>query len=362
MHNFLRKVHASAKKNPKKIVFPEGTEERILQATEEIVEKSLAHPILIGDPKIIKHNAKKLKLKIDWKKVQIENPKTSDLTEKYAKAFFESRKHKGLKKNQARKILESPEGINYFGTLMVHTDDADGMVSGTTFPTADTIRPALQIIKTEEIFHKVSGIFFMVLEKRLLLFADAAITIDPDAHDLVGIAEDTAKTALTFGIEPRVAFLSFSTKGSAEHPNIDKVRQAVKMMKHKYPNIVVDGEMQVDAALVPRIAASKCPNSEIQGDANILIFPNLESANISYKLVERLANAKAIGPLLQGLKKPVNDLSRGCSYKDIVNVTAFSSCQAKGTCEYCHQTQEAEGDPVSTASDSELDINKKQKS
>ena len=175
----------------------------------------------------------------------------------------------------------------------------------------------------------------MVLEKRLLLFADAAITIEPEAHDLVNIAEDTVKTAQTFGVEPRVAFLSFSTKGSANHPRVDRVRQAVKMFKHEYPDVVCDGEMQVDAAIVPKVAKKKCPDSVIQGDANVLIFPNLEAANISYKLVERLAGARAIGPLLQGLKKPVNDLSRGCSAKDIVSVTAFTSCQAQGTCEYC---------------------------
>ena len=336
MHSFLRKVRASAKANPKNIVFPEGEEPRILEATETIIKKKLANPILIGDPRKIKSLAKKRKLEIDWKKVKIINPKTSKLTEKYIKIFAEERKSKGITKAKAKKILQSKEGINYFGTMMVHTGDADGMVSGTTFSTADTIRPALQIIKTEERFHTVSGIFFMVLERRLLLFADAAITIAPESHDLVDIAEDTVKTAKTFGVNPRVAFLSFSTKGSANHPRVDRVRNAVKMFKYQYPNVVCDGEMQVDAALVPKIAEKKCPTSPIQGDANILIFPNLEAANIAYKLVERLAGAKAIGPLLQGLRKPVNDLSRGCSAKDIVSVTAFTCCQAQGECEYCN--------------------------
>ncbi|MBT3704478.1 phosphate acetyltransferase [Candidatus Peregrinibacteria bacterium] len=335
MHNFLRKVRASAKANPKKIVFPEGEEPRILEATETIINQGFANPILIGDPRKMKSRAKKQNLKIDWGKVKIINPKTSKLTEKYTEAFAEARKGKGLTKAKARKILKSKEGINYFGTMMVHTDDADGMVSGTTFSTANTIRPALQIIKTEEQFHTVSGIFFMVLEKRLLLFADAAITIAPESHDLVDIAEDTVKTAKAFGVDPRVAFLSFSTKGSANHPRVDRVRQAVKMFKHEYPDVICDGEMQVDAALVPKVAEKKCPSSPIQGNANILVFPNLEAANISYKLVERLAGAKAIGPLLQGLRKPVNDLSRGCSAKDIVSVTAFTCCQAQGTCEYC---------------------------
>lgn len=336
MKFFLRKAIASAKKVQKKIVFPEGTEHRILEATKEIVDEYIATPILIGDAKEIKETAAKLNLKINWSEVIIENPKESNLTNTYAKYLYEMRKGKGVESEQeASSLLTSKEGINYFGTMMVHMGDADGMVSGTTFPTAETIRPALQIIKTEEKFHKVSGVFFMLLDNKILFFADTAITIAPEAHDLVDIAEDTAKTARTFGVEPRVAFLSFSTKGSADHPNVDRVREAAKMFKHEHPDIVCDGEMQVDAALVPKVAEKKCPSSPIQGDANVLIFPNLEAANIAYKLVERLAGAKAIGPLLQGLKKPVNDLSRGCSYKDIVNLTALTSCQATGSCEYC---------------------------
>ncbi len=308
MHNFLRKVHSIARKNPRKIVFPEGTEERILKATEEILEKKIAIPILVGNPKTIKNNAKKLKLKIDFSKVEIYDNKRSKLLKEFTDTFYELRKHKGISKKQATEIVKD---MNYFGTMMVYMELADGMVTGTTFPTDDSIRPALQIIKTEEKFHKVSGIFFMVLEKRLLLFTDAAITINPNSHDLVDIAVDTAETAKKFGIKPRVAMLSFSTKGSADHPLVDKVQEAVRMLKYERPDIIVDGDLQVDAALVPKVAKKKCPKSPIQGDANILIFPDLQSANIAYKLVERLAKAKAIGPLLQGLKKPVNDLSRG---------------------------------------------------
>ena len=244
------------------------------------------------------------------------------------KTIKNNAKNKGISKKQAAEIVKD---MNYFGTMMVYMELADGMVTGTTFPTDDSIRPALQIIKTEEKFHKVSGIFFMVLEKRLLLFADAAITINPNSHDLVDIAVDTAETAKKFGIKPRVAMLSFSTKGSADHPLVDKVQEAVRMLKYERPDIIVDGDLQVDAALVPKVAKKKCPKSPIQGDANILIFPDLQSANIAYKLVERLAKAKAIGPLLQGLKKPVNDLSRGCSYQDIVNVTAFTVCESLET-------------------------------
>ena len=329
MQNFIRKVKASAKKNPKRIVFPESTEERTLSAIQDIVNEKIAYPILIGNPITIKKTAKKLKLKIDWKKVKIVDPLTSPITKEYAKKMAEARKEKGMTEKDALKILKSPSGIYYYGTMTVFSGDADGMVTGAACSTGESVRPSLQIIKTQEKFHMVSGIFFMVLEKKMLLFADAAITIDPDAHDLVDIAEDTAKTAITFGIKPRIAFLSFSTKGSASHPRTEKVRHAVEMLKDKYPELIADGEIQVDAALVPSVAKRKCPKSIIQGNANILIFPSLEAANIAYKLVERLAGARAIGPLLQGLRKPVNDLSRGCSINDIVNVTAFTVCQAQ---------------------------------
>lgn len=335
MKNLLKKVHSSAKQNPRRIVYPEGTDPRTLAAIAEVIKKGLAHPIVLGNPLRIKALAKKLKLKVNWDKLKIINPASSALTKKYAQAMYQARKSKGMTEAAALKILKSKDGIYYYGTMMLYADDADGVVSGVVCTTSDTVKPALQIIKTAEHFHKVSGVFFMVLENRLLIFADAAITIDPDAHDLVDIAEDTARTAITFGINPRIAFLSFSTKGKSDHPHVSKVRQAVEMLRYKYPDIVADGEMQVDAALVPSVAKIKCPGSKIQGDANILIFPNLSSANIAYKLVERLAHAKAIGPLLQGLKKPVNDLSRGCSVQDIVDVTAFTVCQSQGTCIEC---------------------------
>ncbi|MBD3156628.1 phosphate acetyltransferase, partial [Candidatus Peregrinibacteria bacterium] len=191
------------------------------------------------------------------------------------------------------------------------------------------ILPALKIIKTKEQFHKVSGVYFLVLEKRLLLFADTAVIIEPNSHELADIAMDTAKTAQKFCLEPRIAMLSFSTAGSADHPHVDKVREATAMVKARNPQLIIEGEMQVDAALVPHVAKRKFPQSTLQGDANILIFPNLEAGNIAYKLVERLAGAKAIGPMLQGLNKPVNDLSRGCNYKDIVNLVAFTSLEAQ---------------------------------
>jgi phosphate acetyltransferase len=326
MQNFLRKVRTQAKKDPKRIVFPEGSEERILRATEDILKKKIAHPILVGPSRTIKNKAKKLELNIDWSKVEIHDQSTSKLLPELSKSFYELRKHKGINKAQAKKILQD---MNYFGTMLVQEGHADGMVTGTTYSTAESIRPALQIIKTKERFHKVSGVFFMILEKRLLLFADCAITIDPNSHDLRDIAADTAETARKFGIDPKVAMISFSTKGSADHPFVEKIQEAIALLKHKHPDLIADGELQIDAAIVPKVASKKCPKSKIQGDANILIFPDLECANIAYKLVERLAKAKAIGPILQGLRKPVNDLSRGCSYQDIVNVTAFTVCECQ---------------------------------
>jgi len=212
---------------------------------------------------------------------------------------------------------------------MVHLNNADGLVSGSVHSTADTVRPALQIIKTKEQFHKVSSLFLMILQERLLIFADSAIMINPDAKDLAEIAIDTVETAKKFNIEPKVAFLSFSTHGSAKHPMVEKVTEATAIAQAKKPEVLFEGDLQVDAALVPEVAKLKCPNSKIKGDANVLIFPDLQSGNIAYKLVERLAKASAVGPIIQGLNKPVNDLSRGCSVQDIVDVTAITAVEAQ---------------------------------
>ncbi|MBI4234777.1 phosphate acetyltransferase [Candidatus Peregrinibacteria bacterium] len=325
MHKFIKKVYKLAKKLNKRIVFTDGAEERILQAAKIIQGKKIAKIILIGHPQTIKKNAAKFKVKLNWEKIEIQNPKTARKRQKYLEELLNLRKDKGLKKSEAQKLMLDPI---YFGTMMLQMNDADGMLTGLICPTHDSLRPVLQIIKTKELFHKVSGVFFMILEKRLLLFADTVVTVEPNSHDLADIAIDTAETAKKFGIEPKIALLSFSTKGSNDHPSIDKIREAVKIIKFKKPNLKVDGEMQVDSALVKEVATIKCPNSNIQGDANILIFPSLEAGNIAYKLVERLGRAKAVGPLLQGLKKAVNDLSRGASVDDIVNVTAFTACES----------------------------------
>ncbi len=338
MDNFINQIKKRARTNPKKIVYPEGTEERILHATANVQKEQTAHLTLIGNPDLIQQKTKDLNLEIDFDKLEIHDPENSPLLPELAAEFYELRKHKpGMTEAKA---LETVKNINYFGTMLVHKDLADGMVSGTTFPTADTIRPALQIIKTKEPFHKVSGVFVIIMENRLMLFADTAVNIEPNSHELADIACDTILTAKAFGIEPKVAMLSFSTAGSADHPLVDKVREATAMAQHKFPDHIIEGEMQVDAAIIPDVAKKKFPNSKLKGEANILIFPDLQSGNIAYKLVERLAKAQAIGPILQGLKKPINDLSRGCSYQDIVNLTALTVCEAQQEFEFKLATQE----------------------
>jgi len=338
MHKYLKSIRQKASKKNKKIIFPEGEEDRILQAVEKIIKEHIAFPILIGKEKTIFEKIKKLELNIQKKDIKIyknnisntihssKSNKDSELNQELIEKFYELRKHKGITKDEAKEKLKD---MNYFGTMLLHQNYADGLVTGTKNSTADSIRPALEIIKTKEKFHTVSGVFFMILEERLLLFSDAAITIDPTAEQLADITIDTAETAEKFGIKAKIALLSFSTFGSAKHPKVKKIQDTLKIVRQKRPELIIDGEMQVDAALVEKVAQIKCKKSQIQGDANVLIFPNLESANIAYKLVQRLAHAQAIGPILQGLKKPVNDLSRGCSYQDIVNITAFTACECE---------------------------------
>lgn len=326
MRTFINNIKEKAKQNQKTIVFPEGTEERIIQATEQIIKEGIAKIILLGEEVEIRNKAQQIGVDIEG--VRIINPSGYERFDEFANAFFELRKHKGITLEQAKGTMKN---VSYFGTMLVQMGEADGLVSGSTHSTADTVRPALQIIKTHEKFHKVSSFFFMLLNDKLLIFADCAIVIDPDAKDLAEIAIDTAKSAKKFGIEPKVAMLSFSTKGSAKHPSVDKVREAVSIVKGKMPDLVVDGEMQVDAALVPEVCEKKCKECALHGNSNVLIFPDLQSGNIAYKLVERLAKANAIGPILQGLRKPVNDLSRGCSVRDIVDVSAITAVEAQGT-------------------------------
>lgn len=324
---FLQLIRERARQKPARIVFPEMFDERMLRAVAQIAKEKTAHPVLIGNPVKLAADFEKLGLSKDlspYTAIDMSNDKKRQ--ERYAQDFFEQRKEKGVTLEQAQKLMTD---LNYFGVMVVKMNDADGLISGANAASSDTLRPALQIIRTKEKFHKVSGFFFMVLENRLLLFADCMVNIEPNSRELAEIAIDTAETAKRFSIEPKIAMLSFSTNGSAKHPNADRVREATQMVNEFRPDLLCEGEMQVDAALVPDVCARKFPTSKIAGRANILIFPNLEAANISYKLVERLAHASAIGPILQGMQKPINDLSRGCSVEDIVNLAAITSVEAQ---------------------------------
>lgn len=321
--NLLRTIRQKACADPKRIVFPESTDERTLHAVERIRQEGIAIPILIGKPDV-RNKAKDLHINLDG--IPVINPENSEHTDPFAKEFYELRKHKGISEDDARSTILDPI---YFATMMVQMDKADGMVSGAQHTTAQTVRPALQIIKTKEQYHKVSGLFLMVLDQTYL-FADCAIIPNPTAQDLAEIAIDSASSARRFGMEPRVAMLSYSTKDSADNAETDIVQEATEIVRQKYPELEIDGEMQVDAALVQEIRNKKCKDCNLRQNANVLIFPNLSAGNIAYKLVERLAKAKAIGPILQGLNKPVNDLSRGCSVQDIVDVTAITVVEAQG--------------------------------
>ncbi|WP_071393235.1 phosphate acetyltransferase [Bacillus tuaregi] len=305
-----------------KIVFPEGSDERILAAAGRLAEDKVLTPILVGNIEQIEAKAKELNVSLE--SVEIYDPGSYAAFDELVASFVERRKGKATEED-ARKILLDE---NYFGTMLVHTNKADGLVSGAAHSTADTVRPALQIIKTKEGVSKTSGVFIMVRDDERYVFADCAINIAPDSNDLAEIAIESAKTAEMFDIEPRVAMLSFSTKGSAKSPETEKVSNAVEEAKKRAPELVLDGEFQFDAAFVPSVAKSKAPGSVLQGDANVFVFPSLEAGNIGYKIAQRLGNFEAVGPILQGLNRPVNDLSRGCNEEDVYKLALITAAQA----------------------------------
>ena len=328
----LEQIISRAKSNKQRIVLPESLEERTITAADRALADGLADIILIGNPEAILALAGKLGLK-NIGKATIIDPATSPKTTEYANLLYELRKNKGMTPELAQKTVLDPL---YFGCLIIKSGDADGQISGALSTTGETLRPALQIIKCAPGITCVSGAMLMITqasefgENGVLVMGDVAVTPAPDAGQLAQIAVCTARTAKSVAgfADPRVAMLSFSTKGSAKHEVVDKVVEATALAKQLDPALKIDGELQADAALVPSVGKKKAPGSEIAGSANVLVVPNLEVGNIAYKLVQRLGHAEAIGPILQGIAKPVNDLSRGCSVDDIYNMVAITACQA----------------------------------
>jgi phosphate acetyltransferase len=331
--DLLEQIKLNAQKHYKRIVLPEGIEERTIKAADEVIQSGLAQIILIANKDKVLEAAKKMGLK-NIEKATIVDPLNHEKKETYINLMLEIRKSKGLTREEASKLIENPL---YLATLMIKNGDADGEVAGAMNATGDVLRPAFQYVKTLPGITVVSGAFIMILKDKeygndgLMVFADCAVHPNPTDKELAEIAVATARTTRAIaGFEPRVAMLSFSTKGSAKHEMCDKVIRATQIAREMDPTLKIDGELQADAAIVAAIGKSKAPGSEIAGTANVLVFPTLETGNIAYKLVQRLAHAEAIGPILQGMAAPINDLSRGCSVSDIVNLIAITANQAAG--------------------------------
>lgn len=310
-----------------RIVLPEGEDERVLTAAVELQGSDYVTPIVLGD--VDKINALAADKSLNIEGLKVIHPENSDLKAELVEKFVERRKGKATEE-QAQSFLND---VNYFGTMLVYAGYADGLVSGAAHSTADTVRPALQIIKTKPGVSKTSGVFFMIKEDQQFIFGDCAINPELGASDLAEIAVESAKTAQSFGMDPRVAMLSFSTKGSAKSDDTEKVVEAVQLAQEKIASeglsdVVIDGEFQFDAAIVPEVAKKKAPGAQIQGDANVFVFPSLEAGNIGYKIAQRLGGYDAVGPVLQGLNSPVNDLSRGCSTEDVYNLSIITAAQS----------------------------------
>ena len=328
----IDKIIAQAKSNVKHIVLPEGEETRNIQAARKIADAGIAKLTVLGDPEKVKAVAAETNTCLCG--IEIVDPKTSEKAASYASALYELRKAKGMTEEEAARKVQDPM---FYGVMMVKMGDADGLVSGAIHSTGDMLRPALQIIKSKPGIKTVSSCFLMESPNKeygddgIMIFADCAVNIDPDAEALANIALGAADSARSLaGIEPRVAMLSFSTKGSAKHDQVTKVQEATRIAKEMAPDLMLDGELQLDAALVEKVGQLKAPGSAVAGHANTLVFPSLEAGNIGYKLVQRLGNAEAYGPILQGIAKPCNDLSRGCSVEDIVATVAITAAQAQG--------------------------------
>ena len=316
------------KKDPKTIVFTEGNDPRILEASSRLLASSFLHPILLGNPEEIEAVAEKEGFNI--RGAEIIDPANYDRMDEMVEMFCELRKSKGVTPEEAKKILS---GANYFGTMLVKMGVADSLLGGATYSTADTVRPALQLIKTKPGNSIVSSCFILVRpsatgENEVLAMADCAINIKPTADELVEIAGENAECAKIFGIDPKVAFLSYSTLGSGKGEDVDKMREATEKAKAKYPNLAIDGELQFDAAVAPRVARTKCPNSEVAGHANTFIFPDINAGNIGYKVAQRMGNFEAYGPILLGLNASINDLSRGCNGLEVYSMAIITAALA----------------------------------
>lgn len=323
---FLFNLTRQARANRRRIVLPEGNEERILRASDILVREGIADLILLGNPQEIRAMVSRLGIDLDLDQVEIIDPATSPRFDAYADELYHLRRHRGMTRDLARDLMLD---VSYYGTMMVHIGDADGMVSGAAHTTAHTIRPALQIIKTRPGISIVSSVFFMCLEDRVLVYGDCAINPRPTAEQLADIAIASADTAKLFGIEPRVAMLSYSTGESGEGEEVERVRKATQLARARRPDLLLEGPLQYDAAVDETVARTKMPASRVAGRATVLIFPDLNTGNNTYKAVQRETGSIAVGPVLQGLNKPVNDLSRGCSVEDIVNTVAITAIQAQ---------------------------------
>lgn len=321
--NVLDNIIKKARKNPKKIVFPEASDERVLKACEIILKQKIAKIILLGNPKDLLRKIDKLKLNL--RGVKIINHLKSEKFDLYAERLFELRNNKGIGLDDAKKILKNEL---YFGTIMLHCNDADGLIGGASHSTSETVRTAFQIIKTKKDVKKVSGAMLMIKDEKVLLFADCAVIPNPNAEELAEIAMLSIETFENlFNKKAKAGMLSYSTTGSGKGEDVERVREAVKIAKKSGLNVV--GEIQADAALIENVCERKCPEINCKEKINVLVFPSLNAGNISYKLVERLGNVRAVGSILQGLAKPMNDLSRGCSVQDIVDLAAITVVQAQ---------------------------------
>lgn len=322
MSDLFNGIKQDLQGHEKTIVLPEGTDVRVLQAASRLAKEGIVTPILLGNEEAVREAA--TAASVELADIAIIDPATAPYLEELIESFVERR----AGKNTVQQATEFLKNENYFGTMLVYSGRADGLVSGAVNSTADTVRPALQIIRTKPGVSKTSGAFIMMKGEEKLVFADCAITVAPTSQELAEIAVESAKTAKSFGVDPRVAMLSFSTKGSAVTEETEKVAKAVEIAKEIDPELLLDGEFQFDAAYVPEVAATKAAGSIIQGDANVFIFPSLEAGNIGYKITERLGGYEAIGPILQGLNAPVNDLSRGCSADDVYKLSLITAAQS----------------------------------